>query len=89
MTRQELSDLYNALYYGHEAELEICDQHYFIEWGGSSVDIYKVSEGCGEKIVTFSSDQRSEILLKIFAFNFDGCNNLNDDYRNISIIDIE
>lgn len=89
MTKQELNDLYDSLYYGHDVELKINERHYFIEWSNVGIDIYDIIEDTGTKIETISCDEKCNILSKLFEYRFDEKTDLNSSYADIEIIDIE
>ena len=40
MTKQEFNELYDSLYYGHDAELTIAGKHYFLEWNNAGIELY-------------------------------------------------
>ena len=89
MTKQEFNDLYDSLYYGHDAELELHGKHYFVEWNDAGIDIYALNDDRGVKIASISSNEKSDILAELFDYSFDGNANLNDSYDEIILVDIE
>ena len=89
MTKQEYADLFNSLYYGHDAELKIAGQHYFVEWNTSGIDIYEMVNGNGTKIASINGKDRNDALSKLFAFTIIENYNLNDSFSDIEIVDIE
>jgi len=89
MTKQEYSDLYDALYYGHDAELDVHNRRFFIEWNDAGIDIYALNRNSGEKIAVIYANEKSEVLAELFAYRFDGNINLNEAYDEIILVDIE
>ena len=89
MTKQERSELYDSLYYGHDAELKIADQHYFIEWSHIGIDVYAITENIGTKVTAIPMSEKSEMLSKLFEYKFGEKTDLNTSYADIKIVDIE
>lgn len=71
MTKQEFADMHDLLYYGHDAELKISGQHYFIEWGNVGIDIFSMKNGNGTKITSINGKDRSDIVDKLFDLRID------------------
>lgn len=89
MTKQEFVEMYDLLYYGHDAELIISGQHYFIEWSNVGIDVFFMENGNGTKIASIVGKNRSDAVAKLFDLKIDGNKNLNDSYDDIEIVDIE
>ena len=49
MIKQEFNELYDSLYYGHDAELTIAGKHYFLEWNDAGIELYLMVNGEGTK----------------------------------------
>lgn len=89
MTKQEHTELYDALYYGHDAELEISGQHYFLEWGSTGIDVYLMANTNGTKIASVVGKDRNDTVNKLFGLTiFDDCS-INNSFSTIEIVDIE
>ena len=91
MTKQEFNDLYDSLYYGHDAELEINGQHFFIEWTDVGLEVYALNNNRGIIIASISSDSREkcDVLTELFDFEFIEKRNLYGSYGEMTIVDIE
>jgi hypothetical protein len=89
MTKQEFYELYDFLYYGHDAELTIAGKHYFLEWNNTGIDLYLMVNGEGTRISSISALEKSDILAELFEFMFAEQKNLNNSYTDFEIVDIE
>lgn len=89
MTKQEFTDLYDSLYYGHDAELTLAGKHYFLEWNKTGIEIYLMVNGGGTKIKSITATEKSDILAELFDFMFAGQKNLNNAYADFEIVSIE
>ena len=89
MTKQEFAEMQDLLYYGHDVELKISNQHYFIEWNYAGIDVFFMSDGGGKKIMTICGKEKSSIITHLLDLKIDGRKSLNDFYCEIEIVDIE
>ena len=89
MTKQEFSELYESLFYGHEAELLISEKRYFLEWSNSDIDIYLMNGDDGRKISSIRAEDRRDALSELLEYAFDGGKKLINSYDCFEIIDIE
>lgn len=89
MTEREFAELYDSLYYGHEAELVFSGRHYFLEWSNSGIEIYLMINGEGTKIASIFATEKSEVIEKLFEFMFGNRKNLNNSFPDFEIVDIE
>lgn len=89
MTKQEHAELYDSLYYGHDAELKISGQHYFIEWNSTGIDIYLMVNESGTKIASVTGKDRSDTLTKLFDLTIADSHSINNSFNSIEIVDIE
>lgn len=89
MTKQELAELFDSLYYGHDAELAISDKHYFLEWNGKGIEVYLMDETEWVKIISVDGKDRNDVVCNLFNLRWAENKNLNDFYNDIEIIDIE
>ncbi len=89
MTRAEYMDLYDSLYYGHEAELSMCGKRYYLETCDNGLEIYILQGAEGVKILQITAIDRNEMLQKLFSEPiFDG-KSLNDNYDDFCVIAID
>lgn len=89
MTKNEFDDLYDSFCYGHDAELMVLGQRFFLEWNKKSLTIYKMLGDTGSVVETLQGESRGVIVKKLFDFCFFSGKSINKDYQEISIIDIE
>lgn len=89
MTKSEFNDLFDLLSYGHDADLSVDGQRYFLEWNGNGMTIYKMQGDSGHKIATLCGENKIHIVNDLFDFLFSPGKSLNSSYQEISILDIE
>ena len=53
MTKIEFNDLFDLLCYGHDADISIIGQRYFLEWCTNGLIIYPMKKDSGQKIISF------------------------------------
>ncbi len=88
-TRAEFTDLYDSLYYGHEAELIVSNKRYYLENCDNGFEIYAYEGEEGHKISQITALDRNELLDKLFSTPiFDG-KSLNENYGDFCIIAID
>ncbi|MBP5288447.1 MAG: hypothetical protein J6Z79_01055 [Clostridia bacterium] len=88
MTRDEYTDLYDSLCYGHDADLLINGMRIFIEWNGEEIEVYEMNADKGKKLCALKGNDMFETVSLLFASTIHG-KVINDDVLDIQIIDIE
>lgn len=88
MTKSEFNDLYDSLYYGHDAELFIKGSKIFIEWNGEKIEIFHVINDMGKKICELSDITKLDTVKMLFDTSIFG-KTLNNNYNEFDILDIE
>ena len=89
MTKSEFNDLFDLLSYGHDADLSVDGQRYFLEWNGDGITIYKMQSDAGHKIAMLCGENKAQVVDDLFNFSFLTGKSLNSSYQEISILDIE
>ena len=89
MTKQEHAELFDSLYYGHDAELKIAGEHYFIEWSNNGIDIFLMVNESGTKVASVCGKDRNDTLTKLFDITIVGDFSINNSFSDIEILDIE
>ena len=88
MTKVEFNDLYDSLYYGHDAELLINGNRVFVEWNGEKIELFHVVDDVGNKLCELSDSTKLDTVKMLFKTSiFD--KTLNNNYNEIVILDIE
>ncbi len=89
MTRAEFTDLYDSLYYGHEAELTIHGKRYYLEACDNGFEIYTFIGDEGHRISQITALDRNELLNKLISSPiFDG-KSLSEHYNDFCIVAID
>lgn len=89
MDKIEYNDLFDSLSYGHDADLQIDGQRFFIEWNEGAIVIYQMKEDLGIEIASFRREIKTETVNELFDFCFLPGKSLNQSYQEITILDIE
>lgn len=89
MDKIEYNDLFDSLSYGHDADLQIDGQRFFVEWNENAIVVYKMKENSGVEIALFNGEIKTETVNKLFDFCFLPGKSLNQSYQDITILDIE
>lgn len=89
MNKIEYNDLFDSLSYGHDADLKIAGQRFFVEWDGDAVVVYQMNEDSGTEIASFCGEHKTETVNALFEFCFVSDKSLNNSYQEITILDIE
>lgn len=89
MTKQEYTELFDLINCGHDAELDIDNCRYFLEWSEDGIDVFQMNNSTGVKITTIQGDDKITIVNKLFELPFVKNKSLNTSYCDIEIIDIE
>lgn len=89
MTKIEFNDLFDSLCYGHDADICIDGQRYFLEWNYNGITIYQMKNDSGQKISEIYGDNKNEIVTKLFDYEFIAGKSINTFYQEFFILDIE
>lgn len=89
MTKSEYSNLYDQLFYGHDADLQIEGHRFFVEWNENEITVYRMHEDSGIAIAVLRGENRTEIVEALFEYSFANGKSLNQSYQEIIILDIE
>ncbi len=89
MTQTEFKDLYDSLYYGHEAELFVNEKKYYFNSCDNGFEIYAFDGEEGHKVSQIIALDRSEMLDKLFSTRFFDGKSLNDNYVDFEIIAVD
>ena len=89
MTKQEYHELFESLCYGHETELCIEHNRYFLEWEKSKLMIYQLFDKEGKLIAEITGTDKTDIVNRLFDSPILCGLSLNCHYENIQIVDIE
>ena len=89
MTKLELNDLYDKHLYGHDADISIEKQRFFIEWEEEGISVYKMIGDEGYRITSFLNDNRRKVVEDLFNFQFLTGKSLYNSYKEIMVLDIE
>lgn len=89
MTKNEYKELFDLLSYGHDADLSVAGQRYFLEWNEGGMAIYQMNDDTGDKIATLRGNDKFQVVNELFDFVFALQKTLNASYQEITILDIE
>ena len=89
MTKSECRELFDLLSYGHDADLCVAGQRYFLEWNEGELTIYQMHEDSGHKIAALQGRDKLQVVNELFDFSFAPSKTLNTSYQEITILDIE
>ena len=89
MTKNEFNDLFDLLTYGHDADLIIENQRFFLEWKENGIAVYKMQGDTGIEVTLLQGLDRHEIANMVFDFCFLPEKTLNSNYQDFVILDIE
>lgn len=89
MTKDEFNDLFNMLCYGHDADISVAGQRYFLEWNNTGMIIYKMQGDVGEEITRLYGENKNRIVNALFDYEFLGHKSLNSSHQEFDILDIE
>lgn len=89
MTKFEYNDLYDRLVYGHDADLCVENQRFFIEWNKEGITIYQMMVDTGSKVAVLQGDDKTEVVKELFDYPLIHGKCLNNSYQEVSILDIE
>ena len=89
MTKFEYNDLYDRLIYGHDADLCVENQRFFIEWNKEGITIYQMLGDSGSVVAVLQGDDKTEVVKELFEHPLIHGKCLNNSYQEMSILDIE
>ena len=89
MTKIEFNDLFDSLCYGHDADISIDGQRYFLEWNYNGITIYLMQNDSGQKISEIYGDNKNEIVTKLFDYEFIAGKSISTFYQEFLVLDIE
>ena len=89
MTKFEYIDLYDRLMYGHDADLCVENQRFFIEWNKKGIIIYRMLGDSGSVVAVLQGDDKTEVVKELFDYQLVHGKCLNNSYQEMSILDIE
>ena len=89
MTKIEFNDLFDLFCYGHDADISIIGQRYFLEWCTNGLIIYPMKKDSGQKITTICGNNKNEIVNKLFDYEFIPGKSINTCYQEFLVLDIE
>lgn len=89
MTKLEYNDLYDQLVYGHDADLCVENQRFFLEWSQEGIVIYQMLGDTGSVIAVLQGNDKGEVVKALFAYPLIHGKCINHSYQEVSILDIE
>ncbi len=89
MTRSELTEMRNEMYYGHEIELSFQNNRYYFEQTENGFEIYLFQNDSGLLIFNAVAEDRNEMLDMIFQKPIFNNLSLNNSYSQFEIIAID
>lgn len=88
MTNLEFNDLFDLLSFGHDAEIVIGKERVFIEWQDTCISVYHIVEGKGQQLKEIKGSDKVSVVTTLFQTSILG-KNLNENYNEIDVLDIE
>ena len=70
MTKNEYKELFDLLSYGHDADLSVAGQRYFLEWNEDGMAIYQMNDDTGDKIAMLRGNDKFQVVNELFDFAF-------------------
>ena len=89
MTTKEFRDLYDSLFYGHEAELKYDGRCFYLEQNGMSATLYELDEDIAQPLKKIIAETRQELTQIIFNEKVINGKSLNDLRENIEVTAID
>ena len=89
MTTKEFRDLYDSLFYGHEAELKYDGRCFYLEQNGMSVTLYELDGDITQPLKKIIAATRQELTQIIFNEKVINGKSLNDLRENIEVTAID
>lgn len=89
MTTKEFRDLYDSLFYGHEAELKYDGRCFYLEQNGMSATLYELNGDITQPLKKMIATTRQELTQRIFNEKVINGKSLNDLRENIEVTAID
>ncbi|WP_156072549.1 hypothetical protein [Faecalibacterium prausnitzii] len=89
MTTKEFRDLYDSLFYGHEAELKYDGRCFYLEQNGMSTTLYELDGDITQPLKKIIAATRQELTQIIFNEKVINGKSLNDLRENIEVTAID
>lgn len=89
MTTKEFRDLYDSLFYGHEAELKYDGRCFYLEQNGMSATLYELDGDITQPLKKMIATTRQELTQIIFNEKVINGKSLNDLRENIEVTAID
>ena len=89
MTTKEFRDLYDSLFYGHEAELKYDGRCFYLEQNGMSATLYELNGDITQPLKKMIATTRQELTQIIFNEKVINGKSLNDLRENIEVTAID
>ena len=89
MTTKEFRDLYDSLFYGHEAELKYDGRCFYLEQNGMSATLYELDGDIAQHLKKIIAATRQELTQIIFNEKVINGKSLNDLRENIEVTAID
>ena len=89
MTTKEFRDLYDSLFYGHEAELKYDGRCFYLEQNGMSATLYELNGDIAHPLKKIIAETRQELTQRIFNEKVINGKSLNDLRENIEVTAID
>ena len=89
MTTKEFRDLYDSLFYGHEAELKYDGRCFYLEQNGTSAILYELNGETAHPLNEMVAKNRQELTQIIFNEKVINGKSLNDLQEDIEVIAID
>ena len=89
MTTKEFGDLYDSLFYGHEAELKYDGRCFYLEQNGMRATLYELDGDIAQPLKKIIAATRQELTQIIFNEKVINGKSLNDLRENIEVTAID
>ena len=89
MTTKDFRDLYDSLFYGHEAELKYDGRCFYLEQNGMSATLYELDGDIAQPLKKIIAATRQELTQIIFNEKVINGKSLNDLRENIEVTAID
>ena len=89
MTTKDFRDLYDSLFYGHEAELKYDGRCFYLEQNGMSATLYELDGDIAQPLKKIIVATRQELTQIIFNEKVINGKSLNDLRENIEVTAID
>lgn len=89
MTTKEFRELYDSLFYGHEAELKYDGRCFYLEQNGMSATLYELNRDIAHPLKKIIAETRQELTQIIFNEKVINGKSLIDLRENIEVTAID